>query len=29
MRDRGVRGVYRGGWVLREDDMVCYCVIIL
>ena len=29
MGDRGVRGMFMGGWVLREDDMVCYCVIIL
>ena len=29
MGDRGVWGVYRGGWVLREDGMIYYCVIIL
>jgi hypothetical protein len=27
--DRGVRGVYRGGWVLGVDGMVYYCVVVL
>ena len=26
---RGVRGLYRAGWVLRDDGMVYDCIIIL
>ena len=29
MGDRRVRGVYRGGGLLREDGMIYYCVVIL